>query len=156
MPRFECCIRTENSVDKYSTVMVAGNHYSVPDTLVGKRVLVRLYTSKLIIYHEGGIVAVHNRSFLPHDWTIDIYHYLRTLKHTPGALLGSTALLQSDAVVKQIYDTYYKLIFSGEFGDGVCVWLNSGDYKEYPCGSILKPDKNFVVILKELITWSDI
>lgn len=108
MPRFECCIRTESSVDKYSTIMVAGNHYSVPDTLVGKRVQVRLYTSKLIVYHEGGIVAAHNRSFLPHDWTIDIYHYLRTLKRKPGALPGSTALLQSDAVVKQMYDTYYK------------------------------------------------
>lgn len=107
MPRFECCIRTENSVDKYSTIMVAGNHYSVPDTLVGKRVQVRLYTSKLIIYHEGRIVATHNRSFLTHDWTIDIYHYLRTLKRKPGALPGSTALLQSDTVVKQIYDTYY-------------------------------------------------
>lgn len=108
MPKFECCIRTENSVDKYSTIMVAGNHYSVPDTLVGKRVQVRLYTGKLIVYHEGSIVAVHNRSFLPHDWTIDIYHYLRTLKRKPGALPGSTALLQSDAVVKQIYDAYYK------------------------------------------------
>lgn len=107
MPRFECCIRTEHRVDKYSTIMVAGNHYSVPDTLVGKRVQVRLYTSKLIVCHEDRIVAAHNRSLLPHDWTIDIYHYLRTLKRKPGALPGSTALLQSDAVVKQIYDAYY-------------------------------------------------
>ena len=107
MPRFECCIRTENSVDKYSTVMVAGNHYSVPDTLVGKQVQVRLYTSKLVVYYKNQIVATHSRSFRPHDWTIDIYHYLRTLKRKPGALPGSTALLQSDSVVKQIYDTYY-------------------------------------------------
>ncbi len=108
MPKFACCIRTENHVDKYSTVMVAGNHYSVPDTLVGKRVQIQLYTSKLMIYYENRLVATHNRSFLPHDWTIDIYHYLRTLKRKPGALPGSTALLQSDAIVKQIYDAYYK------------------------------------------------
>lgn len=108
MPRFECCIRTESSVDKYSTITVAGNHYSVPDTLVGKRVQVRLYTSKLVIYHEDRVVAMHSRCFQPHDWTIDIYHYLRTLKRKPGALPGSTALLQSDTAVKQIYDTYYR------------------------------------------------
>ena len=108
MPRFECCIRTESSVDKYATIVVAGNHYSVPDTLVGKRVQVRLYTSRLIVCYEGQTVAEHSRSFRPHDWRIDIRHYLRTLKRKPGALPGSTALLQSDAVVKQIYETYYK------------------------------------------------
>ena len=107
MPKFESSIKTENSVDKYSTVVVAGNHYSVPDTLVGKRVQVRLYTSKLVIYYNDTIVAMHERSFLPHDWKINIYHYLRTLKRKPGALPGSTAMLQSDAVVKRIYDTYY-------------------------------------------------
>lgn len=107
MPRFECCIRTENSVDKYATIIVAGNHYSVPDTLVRKRVQVRIYTSKLIVYYDDQIVATHNRSFRAHDWVINIYHYLRTLKRKPGALPGSTALLQSDTVVKQIYDTYY-------------------------------------------------
>ena len=107
MPKFDSCVKTENSVDKYSTVAVAGNHYSVPDTLVGKRVQVRLYTAKLLVYYNGAIVATHERSFLPHDWKINIYHYLRTLKRKPGALPGSTALLQSDAVVKHIYETYY-------------------------------------------------
>ena len=107
MPKFDSCVKTENSVDKYSTVVVAGNHYSVPDTLVGKRVQVRLYTAKLVIYYNDTIVAVHERSFLSHDWKIDIYHYLRTLKRKPGALPGSTALLQSDTAVKYIYETYY-------------------------------------------------
>lgn len=107
MPKFESCIKSENRVDKYSTVTVAGNHYSVPDTLVGKHVNVRLYSSQLVIYYENNIVATHARSFSSRDWKIDIYHYLRTLKRKPGALSKSTALLQSDAMVKQIYETYY-------------------------------------------------
>lgn len=106
MPNFESCIKSENSVDKYSTVIIAGNHYSVPDTLVGKRVAIRVYSCQILIYNGDQIVATHPRSFQAHDWVINIYHYLRTLKRKPGALSGSTALLQSDALVKQIYDTY--------------------------------------------------
>lgn len=107
MPKFESCIKSDGHVDKYSTVVVAGNHYSVPDTLVGKKVNIRLYTDKLIIYYDGSIVASHERSFLPHDWKIDIYHYLRTLKRKPGALRRSAALLQSDTMVKEIHERYY-------------------------------------------------
>ena len=107
MPKFECCIKTTGKVDKYSTVTVARNHYSVPDTLVGKKLDIRIYTDKIIVYHDGKAVARHTRSFRPHDWQIDIYHYLRTLKRKPGALRQSMALLQSDALVKKIYDDYY-------------------------------------------------
>lgn len=107
MPRFESCMRNSAKVDKYSTVMVAKNHYSVPDTHVGKTVDVRLYTDKVIIYHDGSIVARHDRDFGVQQWRIDIYHYMRTLKRKPGALHQSTALLQSDTMVKNIYEKYY-------------------------------------------------
>ncbi len=106
MPRFESCIKSKGKVDKYSTVTVAQNHYSVPDTLVSQTLDIRLYTDKILIYHEGEIVAEHARSFRPHDWQIDIYHYLRTLKRKPGALPRSTALLRSDTQIKKIYDDY--------------------------------------------------
>jgi len=107
MPKFESCIKSSAKVDKYSTVPVARNHYSVPDILVGKTVDVRLYTDKVIIYHAGSIVAQHDREFGIQQWRIDIYHYLRTLKRKPGALRQSTALLQSDTLVKNIYEKYY-------------------------------------------------
>lgn len=107
MAKFESCIKRSGKVDKYSTITVAQNHYSVPDTLVGKTVDVRIYTDKIVVYHEGNVVARHARSFKAHDWQIDIYHYLRTLKRKPGALRQSTALLQSDTQVKKIYDDYY-------------------------------------------------
>ena len=94
-------------MDKYSTVMAARNHYTVPDTYVGKPVDVRLYTDKVVIYHDGTIIARHDRALGVQQWRIDIYHYLRTLKRKPGALHQSTALLQSDTMVKNIYETYY-------------------------------------------------
>lgn len=107
MPKFESCIKSSAKVDKYSTVMVAKNHYSVPDTYVGKRVDVRLYTDKVIIYHDEAIIARHDRDWGVQQWRINIYHYLRTLKRKPGALHQSTALLQSDTMVKNIYKKYY-------------------------------------------------
>ena len=107
MPKFESCIKSEGTVDKYSTVTVEKNHYSVPDKLVGKKVQVRLYTDKLIIYYDDSIVARHTRDFGSGQWKIDIYHYLRTLKRKPGALHQSTALLQADTTIKNIYEQYY-------------------------------------------------
>ena len=107
MPKFESCMKSKGKVDKYSTVMVSRNHYSVPDTYVSKEVDVRLYTDKVIIYHDGNIIARHDRNFGIQQWKIDIYHYLRTLKRKPGALHQSTALLQSDTQIKNIYEKYY-------------------------------------------------
>ena len=107
LPKFESCIYMENRVDKYATVTVRQNHYSVPDIYVGKMVSVKLYTSKLVIYHENTQIAVHKRTFGLNDWSINIYHYLRTLKRKPGALPQSTALLQADTRVKNLYERYY-------------------------------------------------
>ena len=107
LPKFESCMKREAHVDKYSTIVVSQNHYSVPDTLVNKIVDVRVYSDCISIYYRGVIVAKHNRSFKSHDWTIDIYHYLRTLKRKSGALHQSIALLQTDTKTKNIYDSYY-------------------------------------------------
>ena len=107
VPKFESCLYSENRVDKYSTITVSQNRYSVPDTLVGKMVGVKIYTDKIIVYYDDGIVAKHDRSFKLHDWIIDIKHYLRTLKRKSGALQGSTALLQADTQIKSIYEKYY-------------------------------------------------
>lgn len=43
------------------------------------------------------------------------------------------------------------LVFSREYGAGLCMWLNSGDFKKYPSESILKPDKNFIAMLKSIV-----
>ncbi|MFB9989313.1 IS21 family transposase, partial [Bacillus benzoevorans] len=42
-----------------------------------------------------------------HEWSLQLEHYLETLKKKPGALAGSTALQQADKKIKTIYDTYY-------------------------------------------------
>ncbi len=108
LPKMPCFIkRTGAKVDKYSTVVVNKVHYSVPDTLVGRKLDVRIYTSRIGIYDGNECVAKHSRHYTQGEYVLDIFHYLRTLKRKPGALPQSSALLQSDALIKEIYETYY-------------------------------------------------
>ena len=57
----------------------------------------------------------------------------------------------TDDSVYFIDDDGHPLVFSREYGKGICIWLNSGDYKDYPPVSILKPDNGLISILRELI-----
>lgn len=43
------------------------------------------------------------------------------------------------------------LVFSREYGKGLCAWMNSGDYMQYPSRSIMSPEKSFILLLKNLI-----
>ena len=108
VPPMPCFIRkTGCSVDKYSTVSVNNVRYSVPEAYVGKKVDVRIYTDRIAVYKGSRIVAEHPRSYKRGSYHLDIFHYLRTLKKKPGALHQSTALLQSDTLIKNIYEQYY-------------------------------------------------
>ena len=107
-PRMSCFMkRTDIRVDKYSTVTVNKVHYSVPDTMVGNKLNARIFTDHVEIYDGDKLVAMHDRHYAQGEYVLDIYHYLRTLKRKPGALPQSSALLQSDAVIKEIYESYY-------------------------------------------------
>ena len=107
-PKMPCFIkRVSLKVDKFSTVTANRVHYSVPDKYVGKRLDARIYTGYVEIYDGNEKVARHERHYGRNEYVIDIFHYLRTLKRKPGALSQSTALLQADTKVKNIYETYY-------------------------------------------------
>ena len=108
LPPYPCFIkRIKLRVDKYSTVSVNKVHYSVPDRYTEKYVDVRIYTDKVVFYHNGDIIAEHPRCYEKGSYRIDIYHYLHTLKKKPGALAHSTALQQADIRIKKIFDDYY-------------------------------------------------
>lgn len=106
-PLFESCLSLEVRVDEYATITYSQNHYSVPDDLVGKLLTVKAYTDRIKIYQEQLLVATHRRSYVNHDWVINLRHYLKTLYKDPGALSHSTALLQADTTIKNIYEGYY-------------------------------------------------
>ena len=104
-----CFELIECSVDKLSTIVYKYNHYSVPDTLNGQNVLVKVFSEKLVIYdNTHKKVAEHERSYLKNDWKVDINHYLNTLLRKPGALPGSTALKQMPQKMQDLYRVHFK------------------------------------------------
>lgn len=108
VPEFSCFTkRVGCRVDKYSTVPVNGVHYSVPEKYVGKKVDARIYTSRIVLYDGDDIIAEHPRFYKQGSYHLDIFHYMATLKRKPGALPQSTALLQSDTLIKNIYEKHY-------------------------------------------------
>lgn len=107
-PRYDTARITEARVNRYSTVSVDGNHYSVPDHLVGKFVLVKIYPDKLLCYDQEQRIATHPKCEGRDHWSLHIHHYLRTLKLKPGALKRSSALAQIKPKLKNIYQNYYE------------------------------------------------
>ena len=79
----------EYIVSKWSTIFMKNVHYSVPDNLVEKSVLVKIYSEKIVILDGKENVASHQRSYHSGDWCIELKHYLNTLSHKPGALTHS-------------------------------------------------------------------
>ena len=105
--RMECFLLQEASIDKYSTLTLGTNHYSVPDHLVGQKVDVKVYANQLKIYSQGKILDMHVRDYGTGRWIITLDHYLRTLERKPGALHGSAALKQAPWQVRQIYESVF-------------------------------------------------
>ena len=83
-------------VDKWSTICKKGSHYSVPDTLVGKMVEVKVYSEKLVVVYNKEKQAVHERIYGTPGWSVKLEHYLRTLLRKPGAVHGSQTDAKAD------------------------------------------------------------
>lgn len=107
MPMFDASRSLNARVDKYATIVVDQNHYSVMDHLVGKLVRIKVYSGRIQCFYEDEKVAEHDRLVGCHEWRLELGHYLETLKKKPGALAASTALHQAQTKIKNIYETYY-------------------------------------------------
>lgn len=106
-PSYDTSRRVEARVSKYSVITIEQNKYSVPDYLVGKFVTVKIYPDNIQIFYKENKVAEHKRSYLVHDWIIDINHFIHTLKKKPGALHASVGRHQLSPKLQQIYYKYY-------------------------------------------------
>jgi transposase/transposase-like protein len=107
LPMFDAARVLYCRADKYATVAVDQNRYSVPDHLVGKQIMVKVYATRILCFHDERRVAEHARLTGCHEWKLELSHYLETLKKKPGALAGSAALQQASQKIKNIYEAYY-------------------------------------------------
>jgi len=96
-------------LDKYHTICIDTNHYSVPEQVLGSVVEYKLLPNQIIIYdHNQQLVAQHTRLHAKHQWCINIDHYWKSFKTKPGALPYSEAMNQAPMKLKQLFFQYYK------------------------------------------------
>jgi transposase len=81
------------TVDGNGCVAVRTNRYSTP-IRPGMQVQVKVCPAYVEIWHEGQRVSRHERCFRRRQQILDLEHYLDALSRKPGALAGSTALVQ--------------------------------------------------------------
>lgn len=118
-----CFELADYKVDKWSTISMKAVHYSVPDTLVGKIVTVKIYSEKLVILHGENKVAVHERIYTPGEWSVKLEHYLTTMGRKPGALDGSLALRQMPVKIQSLFNKH----FTGKAKDFVLLLQYAAD-----------------------------
>ena len=93
--RFDAAVLLRPKVDSHARVSIRQSHYSVPVSLVGKRVHVRLGAEVVEIHDGARVVARHQRSGKRGSQSLELDHYLEALTRKPGALPGSIALTQA-------------------------------------------------------------
>jgi hypothetical protein len=103
-----CFEVADYKVSKWSTICMKTSHYSVPDTLVGKMVTVKIYSEKLVILSGSQKVAVHERIYTNGGWSVKLEHYAATLLRKPGALNGSLAFRQMPEKIQALFNKHFK------------------------------------------------
>lgn len=107
MPSYDVGVPKDLRADKYSTILVENNRYSVPDSLVKEFVLAKIYPEYIKIFKNNQVVAIHKRNFGSYVWSMEIMHYKKTLTRKPGALSGSLAFEQLENKLKNIYRVHF-------------------------------------------------
>lgn len=79
-------------VDHSALVTIRQAKYSVPASLIGRRVRALLRASEVLIFDGRRLVARHERVAVRNGQAVLLDHYLEVLRIKPGALSGSTVL----------------------------------------------------------------
>jgi transposase len=80
--------------DRYSTVIVDKNRYSVPTRYVGLRLKVVVSVCQVEIFRDGSRIAVHERLYGNNKWSLDPDHYLELIQQRPGAFHSARPIRQ--------------------------------------------------------------
>lgn len=89
---YDNCQLLRVRVDKYATVRVDKNRYSVPTHLVGHTLQAHCYVDSVEIFAQGRCVARHQRLFSNNRWQLKPDHYLELLQQRPLAFHSARAI----------------------------------------------------------------
>jgi len=85
---------TDSKVDRYSTVIVDKNRYSVPTRYAGLKAKVSLRVNHVEIFRDGVRVASHRRLYGNNKWSLDPDHYLELIQRRPEAFHSARPIRQ--------------------------------------------------------------
>ncbi|MBW2202304.1 MAG: IS21 family transposase [Deltaproteobacteria bacterium] len=80
--------------DKFSTVHVDKNRYSVPTENAGTKISAVKYIDRVELYYGGQKIAVHKRLFGNNKWQLDPMHYLALIHQRPQAFDSARPIRQ--------------------------------------------------------------
>jgi hypothetical protein len=84
--QFDGYKETAARVSTTALVSYDRNRYSVKASAAGKAVMVRAYADRIVVVHDGNVIADHRRQFGRDKIIYDAWHYVEILEHKPGAL----------------------------------------------------------------------
>ena len=84
----------DGRVDKYATVIVDKNRYSVPSRYAGFKAKVLLYVDQVQLFVCGKKLAVHQRLYGNNKWSLNPDHYLDLIYQRPMAFNSARPILQ--------------------------------------------------------------
>jgi transposase len=108
---YDFSIIQECKIDKYYTISVDANQYSVPDAIHTPRVKVKVFPNHILVLDKSNNkVARHQRLHAKYQWVINIGHYWNSFYKKPGALQHSTAMIQAPDLLNQLFASHYQSI----------------------------------------------
>jgi len=84
----------DGRADKYATVIVDKNRYSVPSRFAGFRVKVLLHVDRVEIFTGATKLAAHERMYGNNKWCLNPDHYLELLQKRPMAFNSARPIRQ--------------------------------------------------------------
>ena len=84
----------DGRADKYATVIVDKNRYSVPSRYAGFRVKVLLHVDRVEIFTGAKKVATHERLYGNNKWSLNPDHYLELIQQRPMAFNSARPIRQ--------------------------------------------------------------
>jgi len=81
-------------VDKYATVIIDKNHYSVPTRYARLKARAIIHVDRVEIFYGSKKVAGHRRLFGNNKWSMDPEHYLELIQQRPQSFDTARPILQ--------------------------------------------------------------